>query len=192
LIYTSILGYTEFFFYFVLLYITFLLHRITRSFAWSYTEFFSSVLLCDNFLLHRVTRSFARSYTEFFFPSCYFVIIFVTQSFTEFCTEFHRVLHGVTQSFFPSCYFVIIFCYTDHRRVLLFPLCYSVSTLWYSVKLFFYCTQSLRALFSSVLLCEYSVVLCETFFLLHIVSQSIFSPLCYSVSTLWHSVKLNF
>ena len=113
---------------------------------------------------------------------CYF---FVTQSCTEFCTELNRV-------FFPSCYFVIIFCYTDHRRVLLFPLCYSVSTLWYSVKLFFYYIQSLKALFSSVLLCEYSVVLCETFFLLHIVSQSVFSPLCYSVSTLWDSVKLFF
>ena len=157
MIYTSILGYTEFFFYLV--------------------------LLCDNFLLHRVSRSFARSYTEFFFPPCYFVIIFcytelhgvlhgVTQSFFPPCyfvllfcyTELHRVLHGVTQSFFPSCYFMIIFCYTDHRRVLLFPLCYSVSTLWYSVKLFFIAHSLSESFFSSVLLCEYSVVLCETFF----------------------------
>ena len=152
-------SYTEFFSS-VLLCGNFLLHRVSQSFARSYTEFFSFVLLCDNFLLHRVSRSFARSYIELLFPPYYFMIIFcytelhgvlhgVTQSFfssfvllcdnfllhrvarsfvrcfTELlfppyyfviifcCTEFHRVLHGVTQSFFsPSCYFVLLFCYT--------------------------------------------------------------------------------
>jgi len=125
----------------------FLLHRVIIS----------SVLLYDNFLLHRVSQSFARSYTELLFPPYYFMIIFcctefhrvlhgVTQSFFSLsyyfmiifcCTEFHRVLHGVTQSFFSlSYYFMIIFCCTDSRRVLLFPLCYSVVL----CETFFYCT----------------------------------------------------
>jgi len=123
-------GVTQSFFSsFVLLCVTFLLHRVSqsfaRSFARSYTEFFFSfVLLCDNFLLHRVARSFVRCFTELVFPPCYFVIIF-------FCTEFHRVLHGVTQSFFPpSCYFVIIFCYTELHGVL-----YGVSQSYYFLRI---------------------------------------------------------
>jgi len=169
-------GVTQSFFspscYFVIIFCCIELHGVLHGVTQSF--FSSFVLLCDNFLLHRVARSFVRCFTELLFPPYYFVIIFC-------CTEFHRVI-------ISSVLLYDNFCCTDSRRVLLFPLCYSVSTLWHSVKLFFYCTQSIRTLFPSVLLCEYSVVLCETFFLLHTVSQSSF----FLCATLWYSVKLFF
>ena len=135
------------------------------------------------------------------------------------CTEFHRVLHGVTQSFFFS--FVLLcdnfllhrvtrsFARSFTEFFFSFVLLYitfllhrvsqsfarSYTEFFYFVLLcdnFLLHRPSQSVIVSSVLLCEYSVVLCETFFLLHIVSQSVFSPLCYSVSTLWDSVKLFF
>ena len=175
---------------------------------WVTQSFFSFVLLCDNFLLHRVTRSFARSYTKFFFHSCYFVIIFVTQSFTEFCTELHRV-------FFPPCSFVIIFCYTElhgvlhgvtqsfffsfvllyitfllHRVARSFARSYTEffsSVLLYDNFLLHRLSQSV--IVSSVLLCEYSVVLCETFF--HSLKSQWFSPCPYVKPLLQKIYKTN-
>ena len=157
MIYTSILGYTKFFFIRVTLWYFF----VTQSFTEFCMEFqrviISYVLLYDNFLLHRVTRSFARSYTELLFPPYYLVIIFCH-------TELHGVLHGVTQSLLsvvllcdnfllhrPSQSVIVssvLLCGTLWNFFLLHtvsqsvfsPLCYSVSTLWYSVKLFFYYT----------------------------------------------------
>jgi len=133
------------------------LHGVTQS-------FFSFVLLCGNFLLHRVTRSFARSFTEFFFPPCYFVIIFcytefhrvlhgVTQSFFSsvlLCDNF--LLHRPSQSVIVSS---VLLC---GYSVKLFFIAHSLSESFFSSVLlceysvvlcetFFYCTQSLRELF---------------------------------------------
>ena len=126
------------------------LHGVTQSF------FFSFVLLCDNFLLHRVSQSFARSYTEFFFP---FVLLCVT-----------FLLHIVSQSIFSPLWYSVstlwhsvkLFFIAHSLSERFFPLCYSVNTLWYSVKLFFSAHSLSECFFSSVLLCEYSVALCET------------------------------
>ena len=155
MIYTSILGYTKFFFIRVTLWYFF----VTQSFTEFCMEFqrviISYVLLYDNFLLHRVTRSFARSYTELLFPPYYLVIIFCH-------TELHGVLHGVTQSLLS----VVLLCdnFLLHR-------------------------PSQSVIVSSVLLCEYSVVLCETFF--HSLKSQWFSPCPYVKPLLQKIYKTN-
>jgi len=158
-------GVTQSFFspscYFVIIFCCIELHGVLHGVTQSF--FSSFVLLCDNFLLHRVARSFVRCFTELVFPPCYFVIIFC-------CTEFHRVLHGVTQSFFPPCYFVIIFCYTELHGVLhgvtqsFFPPCYFV---------IIFCCIELHGVLHGVTQSFFSsfVLLCDNF-LLHRVARS--------------------
>ena len=108
-------------------------------------------------VLHGVTQSF-------FSPSCYFVIIFC-------CIELHGVLHGVTQSFFSS---FVLLCdnFLLHRVARSFVRCFTELLFppYYFVIIF--CCIELhgvlhgvsQSIFSSVVLCEHSVVLCETFF----------------------------
>ena len=165
----------------------------------------SSVLLCDYFLLHRVSQSFARSYTELLFPPYYFMIIFVAQTLAEcYCFlcatlwvlcgtlwNFFFIAHSLSERFFPLCYSVSTLWYS----VKLFFITHSLSKYFfssvllceYSVKLFFYYTQSLRALFSSVLLCG---TLWNFFFITHSLSERFF-PLCHSVSTLCNFILLS-